>query len=69
MNKFIGLVLLDKKEPLSIEEYKGKIDKIFSSLDIPADNWIRGIRYSLYSSEAGYSLVAKELQKNCYIDE
>lgn len=69
LNKFIGLVLLDKKEPLSIEEYKGKIDKIFSSLDIPADNWIRGIRYSLYSSEAGYSLVAKELQKNCYIDE
>ncbi len=69
INKFIGLILLDKKEPLSIESYQIALDKIFGNLDIPADNWIRGIKYSLYSSEAGYSLVAKELQKNCYLNE
>lgn len=57
------------KEPLSIEYYQIALDKIFGNLDISADNWIRRIKYSLYSSEAGYSLVAKELQKNCYLNE
>lgn len=65
INKFIIKALFDTKLVNSISDYKTELRKLFSKLDVPYKNWLKGVNFSAYSSEAGYSVIADLLLESC----
>lgn len=65
INKFIIKALFNSTTILTKDEYIDKLTELFTKLDIPYKNWTKGVLFSSYSSESGYSVVADILLKSC----
>lgn len=67
INRFIGARLLQNQDILSFYDFLDYEIRLINGLKIPSENWIKGTYYSRYSSESGYSFIAKDLDNNCFV--
>lgn len=67
INRFLNNLLFNEFPVDSYDQLKNGIPYCIKHLSISYDNWLRGVNYSIYSSESGYSIVARELRENCDI--
>lgn len=66
LNKFIIRAILNGNKVKSEKEYLENLEYIFSILNVDSINWLKGEKYSSYSSEAGYSIIAEDLCNNLF---
>lgn len=65
INSFIVLALKKHNKYMSMSEFIDFVSILFDRLDIPYENWQSGGKYSKFSSESGYAIIANELFMNC----
>ena len=51
---------------MSISDIKKNIRDWINDIDIRSNDWEPGNRFSNYTSESGYSIVARELQNSVF---
>lgn len=67
INKFIGAKLIQNPNIISFDDFLNYEVQWINGLKISYENWIKGKYYSRYSSESGYSFIARDLEKNCFV--
>lgn len=65
INSFIVLALKEHNKYMSMNEFIDFVSILFDKLDISYENWQSGGKYSKFSSESGYAIIANELFMNC----
>ena len=61
INKFINLKLKKTNKKMKLEEFKINFSNWINNVPIDYKMWEPGGKYSLFSSESGYSLIAREM--------
>lgn len=64
INKYIGYRIKGSSAKITRKDFLAKLDDWIQEISIGEVDWVPGGRFSKYSSESGYIIVAKELERS-----